>query len=781
MAICLTLVCAPGWLWERIQQEFALIRTVCIVLAFSLLPSGALSAAEPSARDHWAFRPIKVITPPKVAGTTRVRTPVDAFVLARLEAKGLTFAPDAERRTLARRLHLDLLGLPPDPTDVDAFVKDERPDAYERLVEKLLASPHFGERWGRHWLDGAGYVDVTGGDNDAATIKLAPDKWRYRDYVIRAFNADKPFDHFLTEQIAGDELFDWRSAPILTPDMKDLLIATGFLRTAADDTDEKELNTLDIRHGVLQRTTEVLANNLLGLTLNCAKCHDHKYEPIAQEDYYRLIALLQPAFNPDAWVQPKERRPADISPVEKATIDKQNAAIDSQVADLRKQLADLRRPYEERLAKARLLALPDLIRDETSAAIGLAPDKRTEVQKYLAAKLEPILKVTPEEAMAALDAKDRTAAAVIEKQIADITGRRRSYGQLEAVCDVGPPTPTLLLKRGNHLTPGDEVAPGFISVLTAPGKVNDLGPVSAAGKTSGRRLALARWLTDSKSPAGALVMRVRVNRVWQQLFGRGIVETADNFGVTGSKPTHPELLEWLAGEYASNGQKLKPLLKLLMTSTAYRQASTRTDAAAAVDPDNALLWRQRLRRLESEALRDSILTASGALDRTIGGPAIPVEPRPDGTFVVPEKNLPTPMSPFRRSVYLLARRNYHPTLLGAFDQPNLATNCTRRPASAVVLQPLTMLNDRFLLEQVNCMAERVAKTAPSPEARVAAAFGFTLTRAPRSEEVKPCLELLARHADRYRAEKLPAEAADRQALAHLCLVLLNTSEFLYIP
>jgi hypothetical protein len=739
-------------------------------------------------RDHWAFRRLARPSVPPIKERGRVQTPVDSFVLAKLEAKELGFSPDADKRTLIQRSYLDLLGLPPMPKEVDAFVQDTRPDAYEQLIDRLLESPHFGERWGRHWLDGAGYVDVLGGDNDAARIKLGENKWRYRDYVIRALNADKPFDLFLTEQLAGDELRDWRSAKTFDEPTRNLLIATGFLRISADDTDENELNTPDVRHGVLQRTGEVLASNLLGVTFNCAKCHDHKYEPISQRDYYRFLALLQPAFNPQSWLQPKDRQLPDISSSERAEIERHNAEIDRQAGAMGKSLAGLRRPALERVAEARLARLPESIRADVRTAVQTAAVKRNDVQKYLASKFEESLKVKPEEVAAALDEKEKAAADAIERRIAELRRKRRAWEHLQVVYDVGPPTPSYLLRRGNHLTPGVEVQPGFLGALCASDEASGPGVSAAEGATSGRRLALARWLNDEYSPAGALVLRVRVNRVWQHLFGRGIVETSDNFGVTGAKPSHPELLEWLASEFLANGRRLKPFLRLLVTSTAYRQASSKASGRSGddphkIDPENQLLWRMRLRRLESEAVRDRILAVSGTLDPTAGGPPVPVDPRPDGTFVVPEKGLPTPTSQWRRSVYLLARRNYHPNLLNAFDQPDLAMNCTRRPTSAVVLQSLTMLNDSFVLEQADHLAGRVAKAASGPNSgpRVAAAFAMILGRPPTSSESDWCVEVLVRHEEFYRARGLPPEQIVLKSLASLCHTLLNTSEFLYIP
>jgi mono/diheme cytochrome c family protein/cytochrome c553 len=636
-------------------------------------------------RKHWAFQKLIAPNPPQVKNADRVRNAIDQFLLARLENAGLTFAVDADRATLIRRASLDLIGLPPSPDEVDAFVNDKSVDAYEKLIDRLLASPHFGERWGRHWLDGAGYVDVVGGDNDAATVKLGENKWLYRDYVIRALNHDKPFDRLLSEQLAGDELVDWRNARSFTPEIREALIATGFLRTAGDDTDENELNTLDIRHGVLQRTAEVLANNLLGLTLNCAKCHDHKYEPILQRDYYSFLALLQPAFNPDQWLQPKQRLLAAMPPYEKKLADEHNATIDKKIAKLNQN------------------------------------------------KSEPEM---------------------LKKQMAELNAQKRTWENWQVVYDVGSPTPTKILKRGNHETPGAEVQPGFLSVLET----------RARFAASGRRLALAQCLNDEKTPAGALVLRVRVNRIWRHLFGKGLVEPSDNFGVTGAKPTHPELLEWLTTEFVRNDRQLKPFLMLLLTSSAYQQSSTEYSVMGtpnSTDPDNRLLWRMPLRRLESEIIRDSILVVSGKLDRSLGGPPISVDVKLDGSLVPKDGDRP------RRSVYLLGRRNYHPTFLGVFDQPTLTTNCTGRQASAVVMQPLTMLNDPFMTARANDVAHRIQSLA-KPGQEIDMTFRMVLGRPPTAKESAIALELI----EHQRANR---------PLAHLCHVLLNTSEFLYVP
>lgn len=735
-------------------------------------------------RAHWAFRPLGDPAVPGVRNQARARNAVDAFLLARLEPVGLAFSTDADRVTLARRAALDLLGLPPTCEEVDAFVNDSRADAFERYLDQLLASPHFGERWGRHWLDEAGYVDVLGTDNDAAIISFGENKWRYRDYVVHALNEDKPFDRFLTEQIAGDELADWRSSPTFTPDVAERLVATGYLRNAADDTDANELNRLDVHHAILQRTGEMMAGSLFALTLGCAKCHDHKYEPLPQADYYRLMAVLQPAFNPDSWLQPKQRQLPEISPTEKALAERHNAELDRKVEELRGRVSAIRAPHETRLRSEKLARLPEPIRADTRTAVDTPAAKRTEIQKYLAEKLEASLKVRPEEVAAALGADEKNRIGEVERQIGELNKQRRSWGHLQVVYDAGVPTPTRMLKRGEPLNPGQEVGPGIPTVLSISDASSSLAAEKVAAKTSGRRLALARRLTDSRSPAGALVLRVRVNRVWQHLFGQGIVETEDNLGVTGARPTHPELLEWMARTFDANGQKLKPFLKLLMTSTAYRQASARPNQPAPCgpggpDPDNKLLWRQRLRRLEAEAVRDSVLAVSGQLDRRAGGPPVQVQPKPDGTYEIAD----AVSGGSRRTIYLLARRNYHPTVLAVFDQPNLTANCTHRTASAVVLQSLTMLNDRFILEQAAQTAKRVVAAGASadPEDLVERAFRLVLGRSPRQEEVGWSVALLHRQADRHRASATAADPAELKALAHLCQVLLNTSEFLYTP
>ncbi len=788
---------------QLLPEEIATIRSWIASGAPAANPDATpppVSPVRDADRQFWSFRPLAEVEIPRLRTSDRARTPIDEFLLAKLEAKGLAFSPDAEPATLVRRAALDLLGLPPEPAEVAAFLADRDPGAYERLLDRLLASPHFGERWGRHWLDVAGYVDTIGFDVDATLVLLAENKWLYRDFVIRSFNEDKPFDQFLCEQLAGDEMYDWRNAERLTPAMRDALVATGYLRTARDLTHEDVGLIRQNYFGIMHDTLETVGTGLLGLTINCARCHSHKFDPIPQEDYYRMMALLSPAYNPHAWqpVTPTETRKddrtlADVSPLEKTAIQEHNDGVERELAPLRQQLSDLRQPHVARLREEALAKLPEAIRADVKQAVDTPADKRNEVQKYLAEKLGGSLAIKPEQVDKQLPDDEKKKLDELKSQIASIEAKRKRWGKIQALYDVGPPPPAHLLVRGSEESPGQEVPPGFLRVLS----VTDAAAVASASTpmegTSGRRTALARWLTRPGTPASALVARVMVNRVWQQLFGRGIVATGDNFGAQGKPPTHPELLEWLSRRFIADGWKIKPLIKQMMLSSAYRQASRRDPTAVSgnaesqnadselVDPGNELLWRMRLRRLESEIVRDSILAVSGALDRTQGGPPVPINAMSDGMVVVAREKLSRPADAFRRSVYLVTRRAYNLSLLTVFDQPLVATNCLKRDASAVPLQSLVMLNDAFVQEQADRFAARIELAeSRSPESRIAAAFVWLLARGANREEMATCRDLLRDQADLCRRAGMDDAAAGHQALVQLCHTLMNTSEFLYV-
>jgi len=727
----------------------------------------------------WSFRPPVQSPLPAVKAEQRVQSPVDRFVLARLEAAGLNLAPPASPATLVRRAYLDLVGLPPSPWEVDRFLADTRPGAWSRLIDSLLADPRYGERWGRHWLDTVGYVDTIGSDNDAKTIKPAPGIWRYRDYVIRAFNSDKPFDDFLVEQLAGDELVDWRRAESFSEQDLDRLVATGFLRQSRDVTYAPELNTADIRHQVLFDTLQTISAGLLGLTIHCAQCHSHKFDPISQVDYYRMAAIFTPAYDVQNWLNSEQRQLQSVPPREKDRIDGHNKQVNARVDALKKKIAAIRTGVSTRLRAAKLARLPGPIRADTDQALKTAKDKRTPVQGYLAAKLGPLLAVSPKEIVAGLGQDEKKRVDADDAAIAALNATRRSYEPVRALWEQGPVPKTYLYRRGDFATPGPQVSPGVPLVLDRRKQPTRFPPVAtAAGKPSrstGYRRVFARWLTGPDHP---LTARVIVNRLWQRYFGTGLVASSDNFGLSGSEPTHPRLLDWLARELIDGGWSLKRVHRFVLLSSIYQQSTSREpldwDRAGAVDPTNRLYWRMPLRRLESEVIRDSVLAVSGQLDLFQGGPAVPITARADSSVVVDSTKLARPTDDRRRSLYLTCRRNYHPTELSVFDQPTVTHNCSRRDRSAVVLQSLVMLNGAFVMKQSRLFAARVrAESSKATRAdRVDHVFRLALCRVPTAEERRLSLKLLVQQAN----SKSP-----QRPLEHLCHMLLNANEFLYTP
>ncbi|MEZ6050346.1 MAG: PSD1 and planctomycete cytochrome C domain-containing protein [Planctomycetaceae bacterium] len=737
-------------------------------------------------RRHWAWNKPRHHEPPDVQQVERVSNDIDRFVLARLEDAGLSFSREAEAHALVRRVYFDLIGLPPSPPEVQQFADDTSPGAYERLIDRLLESQHFGERWGRHWLDVVGFVDVHGSDNDFAIIKPLPGKWRYRDYVVRSFNQDKPFNRFITEQLAGDELCDWRSAETFTPEMLDNLIATTFLLCANDDSSQNELNTPDIRHHVLQRTSETVANALLAVTMECAKCHDHKYEPISQYDYYSFESIFAPVFNVRNWVTAENHVRPDVSDAERAEIDQANATINSRIDGLTKRGDEIHLTCRGRILQQRLAELPDDIRDAVKSAIETPADNRTDELKQLAQAHESSIVPSDDQIEAALTDKERHECSEIEREMADLRASLRSYDQITWAVENAAPPATHVLRRGNYLRPGLEVHPALLDILTEESTQVFRSESEDLTATSGRRLELARRLTDSDTLAGSYVARVIVNRLWQQLFGRGIVETSDNFGVSGSPPSHPELLDWLTMEFVREGWRVKPLIKSMMMSSAYRQTSKTDDTsqlAETVDPANKLLWRMNLRRLDSEQIRDAMLTVSGKLDPSIGGEPLPLDVQPDGMVLIKQDGLPYPESQWRRSIYVLARRNYQLTMLRMFDQPIVTRNCSLRKPTAVVTQSLTLLHDDFVLEQAQFMADRARDESADHDSAALISWSFmaALGRPADAEETAWSVELLTRHAARYQEDGMEAEQANLKAMMDVCHMLLNTNEFLYLP
>ncbi|MBI3865437.1 MAG: DUF1549 domain-containing protein, partial [Planctomycetia bacterium] len=506
-------------------------------------------------RQFWAFQPPRPIKPPTVQHADRVRNPIDAFVLQKLEARGLTLSPEADRLSLIRRAHFDLTGLPPTPEEVRAFVSNPDPQAYEKLIDGLLASPRYGERWGRYWLDLAGYADTESRDADRDHA------WLYRDYVIRAFNADKPYDRFLLEQIAGDELADSAQAPVMTQELMDNLIATGFLRMTPDPTSQGESGLIQDRISVISDEIQVFSSGVLGLTIQCAQCHDHKLEPIPQRDYYRLRAVFKGALDEYNWMVPNDGlkdKPARLLPyvappqdpvalAEQQKINhKTNTECSAEIGRLNAALAEMAKPLEKEIVEQRLAKQPPELRDDLRLMLATPPDKRDDRLKDLAEKYEFYV---------AIDKYDRDnllkdtypaymqAAEETEKKLLWLRSRLVNHPKVRALWDRGDSSPTYIYKRGDFQNAGRLVGPGVPSVLT-DGKTPFVAtpPWPGAEKT-GARLALARWLVSPEHP---LTARVWVNRLWQHHFGSGIVATVENFGRSGALPTHPELLDWLA-------------------------------------------------------------------------------------------------------------------------------------------------------------------------------------------------------------------------------------------
>lgn len=703
-------------------------------------------------RKFWAFQPPKPVTPPHLirgepaAKAGAVRNAIDAFVLEKLQAAGLSFAPEADLRTVVRRAFFDLTGLPPTPEEMDSVLNDPDPRAYEKLIDRLLDSPHYGERWGSYWLDLAGYSDSEGKTNQDLERPWA---WRYRDNVIRAFNSDKPYDRFLLEQLAGDELADYESAPEITPEIYDNLVATGFLRMAPDGTWANPTNFAQDRLAHISDELQVLGSSVMGLTIHCAKCHSHKFDPIPQRDYYRLAAVFKPALDEYDWLRPNRREDhaeaahpleamrylTQVLPQEIAPVKAHNAPIESRIADLLREREQLAREVRERKLNERLSAIPESDRRTLTAALATSPADRDAKQRMWIDAMSERLEL--DEEVLRLDADYRQQADQLDKQIGELRGTLKPLPMIRALWDRGHPSPTYILRRGEPTQPTRRVGPGVPSVLTDGRTPFDVQPPWPGAKTTGRRLAFARWLV---SPDHPLTARVMVNRIWFHHFGHGIVATLDNFGKTGTRPTHPELLDWLAKEFVDSGWSIKAMHRLMMTSTTYRQSSKSSDAQRTLDPQNQLFSRMPLRRLGAEEIRDSMLLVAGRLDETPFGPPDRVRTRPDGLVTIRETE-----RGYRRSIYALHRRTELPTLLESFDLPQMAPNCTHRSSSTVPTQALQLLNDAQIHDLARQFAERVRRDAGNdPQRQVERAIDLALNRSPTPSEATLAQTALAK-------------------------------------
>ncbi len=692
-------------------------------------------AIDPAQESHWAWK--KPVRPPvpAVRDASWARNPIDRFILARLEAAGLHPAPPATREQLLRRVTLDLIGLPPTPEEIDAFVGDPAPNAYEKVIDRLLLSPHYGERWGRHWLDLARFAESNGYEHD----EIRPDAWRYRDYAIQSFNADKPYDRFIKEQLAGDELY---------PDDPAAAVATAFNVLGPDMTDATD--AAERRQNTLNDMTDTAGLAFLGLTIGCCRCHDHKFEPIPQADYYRLQAFFAPAqFRSDL---------PTATPEQRARFDAANRAYQALVGPFRDETARLEEPYRRQLFEKKLAKLSD----EARAAHQTPAAERTAVQQKLVEKTTRLVKVSEAEILRTMSEVDRDRHRRLQEQIRQFDDRKPApLPMTPGLTDATDrPARTFLLKAGSLGSPDEEVRPGFPIILTAGHRAVP-APITPRANVTGRRTALAEWVASPENPLPA---RVLVNRLWQHHFGRGLVRTASDFGIRGERPTHPELLDWLATEFVARGWSIKAMHKLMLLSATYQQSAQAAPAALARDPDNHLFSRMNRLRLEGEVIRDSLLAIAGRLDTRMGGPGtfppIPLEALQGARAW---KVSPDPRDHARRSVYIFARRNLRFPFLENFDLPDSNASCPRRERSTTAPQALTLLNDADVVEAARAFAARVEALAAGAEERVTWAYRLALGRRPSAGELRLAREFLT-----------------GSPFRELCRGLLNVNEFVYL-
>jgi hypothetical protein len=685
----------------------------------------APGTVSPEDRQYWAYRPAKKTELPKIADAVWNSNPIDRFIRTKLDAEGIQPSPSASRETLIRRVYFDLLGLPPTPKEVDDFVRDRDAKAYEKLIDRLLDHPAYGEQMARHWLDLVRYAESDGYRQDA----YRPHAWRYRDYVIRAFQQDRPYDRFVREQLAGDEM---------EPGNPEMLVAIGFLAHGI-----YEFNQRDVRtqwDGMLCEIAETAGETFLAMGFGCAKCHDHKYDPILQKDYFRFRAFfggLMPSENVVA------AKPDDI-----AKHAKQLAIWEAKTAELRERIASLEKKDVDNLTRSILTKFPP----DIQALMAKPETQRSPLEKQLAA-------LTHRQVVAELEGLDKKIKGATGEKLAAL---RKELAQFDAdrpapiamamtVRETGTvAAPTTMPKRKEPLDPA------FPLVLA-----EQAPSIKVRSESTGRRLALAEWLTRPDHP---LTSRVLVNRLWQQHFGRGLVGTANDFGKLGETPTHPELIDWLAVTFVEQGWSIKKMHRLMLTSQTYQQASAvRGDPVGLKkDSDNRFLWHMPTRRLQAEQIRDALLAATGKLDRTSGGPSVELS------------------SP-RRSVYLKVRRNTRDSLMETFDMPENINSTAQRNVTTTPTQALLLLNAPAMIEHAKAFADRVHRDEPrDEERRFEHAIRLAWGRSPTDDERSMAREFLQEQSAKLRSATPAPSDPHRAAWNDLCQVLLDANEFLYV-
>lgn len=758
-------------------------------------------------KNWWSLQPIEKPAVPRVEGVG-VKNGIDSFVARKLKEEGLVFSAEAEPAVLIRRVTFDLTGIPPKPEEVDAFVGDygNDPDkAFAALVDRLLASESYGECWGRHWLDVAGYADSDGFDEKDIERKYA---WKYRDYVVQSLNRDKPYDEFVREQLAGDEIAEKEG---LNPDSPtdeakaryaELLTATGFLRMAPDGTASK--NDVLTRNASISDTMKIVSTAFYGMTVQCAECHDHRYDPISQADYYQLRAVFEPGFDMKNWRRPAQRLISLQTKEDKAKaaeIEAEAKKIDS--ARLAKQ-----EEFIEEVLTKELEKRDEAIRDSLRKAFRTVEKERTPEQVALLKQHPSILKLNGG-SLYLYDSTYKTKHADTLKKMAaeaaEVRAKKpkeefvQAFAELQRAPEAIPAT--FLFHRGDPESPKDEVHPSDLDVLSGWRKVDvpenetDLG-------TSGRRLAFANMLTDGEHP---LVARVIVNRVWMHHFGTGLVKSVADFGTLGEKPSHPELLDWLAADFMENGWSLKRLHRQILNSRIWRQSSKHDAQGDLIDPDNRLLSRQNSRRLEAENLRDSLLVVSGKMNEKRYGEPVPVMLTEEGQVVIgidttdaagrqTGKFVSLNGEEFRRSVYVQVRRSRPLDVFATFDAPAMTdANCQIRPVTTVSPQSLLLMNNLGMREFAQYFAERLESETKdeSSEDTIRRAWRLAYGRGPSAEELRGASDFLTLQTAYYTVNPAPLEKvagpAEKEepsarflgltALAH---ALMSSNEFLYI-
>ncbi len=683
-------------------------------------------------RKFWSFQPVKRVEPPPTAAN-----PIDAFLAAAWQAKGLKPSPPANKRTLIRRAYLDVAGLPPTLEEVAAFEADNSPDAFNKVVEKLLASPHYGERWGRHWLDLVRYADSAGYefDRDRNTV------WRFRDWVVSAFNSDMPYNRFVQMQLAGDEI---------APGSVEAKIASGYVYLGPEANMRNEQTRMDELDDILSTT----GTTMLGMTVGCARCHNHKFDPIPQKDYYRMQAVFFPSAYKDLPIVPETA----LRRHEAAT-----KAWKARLEPLEKELKELQAPYRAKIRAEKIARLPDFYQ----LALQTPAGKRTEGQRLNAAQVEKTLGVSRGEIESIMTPADEAKACKLIEKITLVEIEKPVVETAYATVEPGgaKPRESHFLHQGSLGNKGSVMKPGVLSVATD--KEPDFPTPDSNAQSSMRRKTFAEWVTSPKNP---LTARVIVNRIWQHHFGEGIVRTPSNFGKTGERPSHPELLDWLASEFVAKGWSMKTMHRLMLTSNAYQMASDDMPASKQIDPDNRQFWRQGRIRVEAEVLRDAVLATAGSLDLTIGGPG--VFPYIDPALFASSSRRTWPGKPeddastYRRSIYVFSKRTIPLPMFELFDKPDTNIACSRRNRSTIATQSLILMNSGFAMRQAQLFASRLEKEAGADaKAQIELAYRIALSRKPSGKELDLALSFVSNNPT---------------GLVDFCQTMFNLNEFAYI-